>query len=133
MVIAIGTEPLAGMSPNATFGRDCGAPPFTLTVPITGEHTVPPVPVRVKLVSSAELAAPGPALVMLKFQMRVAKVPDLAPCVAPRVAFVLLEILVRSLALLLLPFTSPPPDTVAILVTIAGALAATVTMIWMTG
>jgi len=51
------------------------------------------------------------ALVILKFHMRVAKSPDLAPCVAPRVAFVLLEILVRSLALLLPLFTSPPPDT----------------------
>ena len=129
-----GIELLGAMSPNATLGRDCGAPPFTITVPTTGEQATPPLCTSVKLVSSAELAGPGPALMMLKLHCRALKgVPDLLVIFAPRLAFVLLVMVVGSLALLLLPFTSPPPETVAVLVTIAGALPATVNVIWITG
>jgi hypothetical protein len=35
---------------------------------------------------------------------------------------------VRSVAVLLPPLTSPPPDTMAVLVTVDGALAATLTV-----
>src|SRR5437660_1468953 len=84
MVITTGIELLAAMSPNWTFGKLCGAPPFTLTVPITGEHTVPPVPVSVKLVIWAAVATPGPVLTMLNPHRRAFKGPDLAVCCAPR-------------------------------------------------
>ncbi len=79
-----GTELLGAMSPNATLGRDCGAPPFTITVPTTGEQAAPPLCTSVKLVIRAPMADPGPVLMTLKLHWRLGNVPLLLVMFAPK-------------------------------------------------
>src|SRR5260370_10095143 len=75
---------LGAMSPNATLGRDCGAPPFTITVPTTGEQAAPPLCTSVKLLIRAPMADPGPLLTTVKFHCRLRNVPPLPVLFAPR-------------------------------------------------
>src|SRR5438552_2653473 len=79
-----GIELLGAMSPNATLGRDCGAPPFTITVPTTGEQATPPLCTSVKLVIRAPMADPGPLLTTVKLHWRFGNVPLLPILFAPR-------------------------------------------------